>query len=69
VTLFLLFLWERADKLLVEYIALLEEQIFFCHLSFDVLRPALAISLGRQSVSSDTVLNQIVYHALSPSLR
>ena len=48
-TLFLLFLWERGNKLLGEYIALLEERIFFCHLTLDLLRHALAVG-GRYAV-------------------
>jgi hypothetical protein len=50
VTLFLLFLWERGNKLLGEYIALLEERIFFCHLTLDALGLAFAIPLGRETV-------------------
>ena len=48
--LFLLFLRECGDESLVEYITLLEERIFFCHLPFDALRLAFTIALGRESL-------------------
>jgi hypothetical protein len=47
--LFLQFLRERADHLLRQHIALLEEFVFFGHTCFDAFGIALAIALRRKS--------------------
>ena len=61
---FLLFLWECGDESLIERITLLEERIFFCHLSFDTLRPALAVAFRCESFFLYPMLDEIVHDVL-----
>jgi hypothetical protein len=56
------------DEILCQDVALLEEQISFCYLPFDALGFALTIALRRQTVCGDAMRNQVIDHALCPSL-
>jgi hypothetical protein len=67
--LFVQFLRERVNHLFGEYVALLEELIFFGHTGFDTLRHTLAITLWCQAISRDTMGNEIGHHALGALLR
>jgi hypothetical protein len=67
--LFLLFLRERADHLLRQHIALLEEFVFFSHTFLDTLRITLAVTLRCQAVGSYAVGYEIGHHTLSSALR
>ena len=69
VALFLQFLRERADHLLRQYIALLEELVFLSHTFLDALWIALAIALRRQAVSCYSMGNEISHHTLCSALR
>ena len=67
--LFVQFLRERVNHLFGEYVALLEERIFFGHTWFDALRHALAITLWRKAIGGYAVGDEIGYHALGTLLR
>ena len=67
--LFVQFLRERVNHLFGEYVALLEELIFFGHTGFYTLGHALAITLWRKAIGSDTMGNEIGHHTLGALLR
>ena len=59
---------ECEDKGLGERVALVEELVLFGDAACDHLGSALAISDGAQSCRVDAVLDEIVHHALGPTL-
>ena len=46
----------------------MQEGVLFCDAPFDNLRAALAIALGRETVGSDTMSDEVVDNTLGTSL-